>query len=813
MTSMRNLIALIIIVFTCISCQENSEINSDLINRIPTDAKIIVHIDNLEDLDQFFSSNELFQKLSELSRIKEIKEASSFLKNYNPNGESLIALSIEGKNEVVITLITSPLKKTIDSTSTTSVITYNDAKIIKNKINKRSYYSLNHKGVHLASSSLLVLESIVRRDVSDYVFDDGFQNIYNRTKSGSTFYIKATEKKWLEQFLLGNNISDSGNHAEWYQLEARTGGSYFQLDGVITYQDSLKMDHDLYNNLDAAENHIQEVVPLSFRSLKSVTYQKPSQLIDNLKRYHSNEVKVGSQLMAILDNTQEMSEVRLEKTNALVFTLKPYEAVFMNLDSLSVAKFTYRDHLIYELANPIKTHAIRPLVQAKEYKFVTVLDQHLICSNSASAPEEFISNYQNKTVLSEQPWWNDAREALSNSSSLLKITSVKEVKELAKNSDQEDLKVINKLDENDFPLIISQYVHEDEYAHYHLVVPYAMGRSTKMQVSQIGSYKSPKKIIAGPFLFPNHLNKRHDVAFQDEDFTLHMISEFGKKRWSKNLDGPILGEIEVTDAYKNGRQQMAFATNKSVYFIDRNAKDVNAYPKRFKDAITQPLSVFDYDNRREYRFLVTQGDELIMLDREGKTVSGFTYKKGKDITSQPQHFRVGIKDYIAFAKADNSIALLSRTGSMRTNVKEKPKLKTALYLNKNKALALTEDGRLMQLDPVKGTVNYKETYRSDAALKANSKMVLIQNNNELSINSYEVKLPYGTYLPAEVTRLSSGDFIHLIETGENKVYVLDRKGDILSSLPVYGKTKSAIAQSKNRYLATLDGDDVIIYKW
>ncbi|MFB0904494.1 MAG: hypothetical protein QMB11_08945 [Nonlabens sp.] len=265
---MRNLIALIIVVFTCISCEENGEINNDLINRIPTDAKIIVHIDNLEDLDQFFSSNELLNKLSELSRIREIKEASSFLKSYNLNGESLIALSIEGKNEVVITLITSPLKKTVDTTSTTSAIVYNDVKIIKKEIDKKSYYSLNHKGVHLASSSLLVLESIVRRDVSDYVFDDGFQNIYNRTKSGSTFYIKATEKKWLEQFLLGNNISDNGNHAEWYQLEARTGGTYFQLDGVITYQDSLKLYHDLYNNLDAAENHIKDVVPLIFRSLK-----------------------------------------------------------------------------------------------------------------------------------------------------------------------------------------------------------------------------------------------------------------------------------------------------------------------------------------------------------------------------------------------------------------------------------------------------------------------------------------------------------------------------------------------------------------
>jgi hypothetical protein len=45
------------------------------------------------------------------------------------------------------------------------------------------------------------------------------------------------------------------------------------------------------------------------------------------------------------------------------------------------------------------------------------------------------------------------------------------------------------------------------------------------------------------------------------------------------------------------------------------------------------------------------------------------------------------------------------------------------------------------------------------------------------------------------------------------VYVLDKNGEVLSSLPVYGKSKSAVAQSHNRYLTTLDGDDVIIYKW
>lgn len=810
---MRHFLVFIIIILTITGCKEDQVINHDLINRIPTDSKVIVHTDNLEDLDQFFSTSPLYQDVANLSRVKELKAAASFLKYYDLEDDSLIALSMQGKNEVVITLITSPIEQVNDSTSVTSLINYNNEEIIKTQKPDGAYFAINHKGMHLASSSQLVIESLIRRNVDDYVFDDGFKKIYKRTKSGNTFFVKATEKKWLEQFLLGKNINDNGNHAQWYQLEVQPNDVALQLDGVITYRDSVRMDHDLYNNIQSTENRIQEIVPVSLRSVKSVTYKKPSQLVDNLRRFHSNDVKVGSQLMEILDNTQEMSEVYLEKTNALVFTLKPYEAIFMNLDSLSTAKFTYRDQVVYELTNPVKTAAIQPLVMAREYKYVTVIEEHLIFSNSSTTPEEFISNFQNKTVLSEQSWWENTSEYLSSSSSLLKITSLKEFKNIASKSSKNDLKVIERLNEDDYPLMVSQYVHEDEYAHYHMLIPIVNSNDVEQQVSQVGTYKSPKKIVAGPFLFPNHLNKKHDVAFQDEDFTLHLLSDTGVKWWSKKLDGLILGNIEVTDAYKNGRKQMVFATGSSVYFLDRNGKDVNAYPKRFKDAITQPLSVFDYDNKRDYRFLVTQGEELVMLDRDGKTVTGFKYKKDAAIKTQPKHIRVGKKDYITFAKADNSVALLNRTGGVRTKVKEKVKLTSQIFLYRNKAIALTESGKLMELDPVKGVLKYSGSYHKDAGLDATSSIKLIQDNNNITINNKKITLPYGTYLAAQVEHLSSGDFIHVVETGEHRVYVLDKDGEVLSSLPVYGKSQSDVAQSKNRYLSTLDGDDVIIYKW
>jgi hypothetical protein len=132
---------------------------------------------------------------------------------------------------------------------------------------------------------------------------------------------------------------------------------------------------------------------------------------------------------------------------------------------------------------------------------------------------------------------------------------------------------------------------------------------------------------------------------------------------------------------------------------------------------------------------------------------------------------------------------------------------------KNNMIGMTDQEEIAEVNLASGKVTLSEGYKPNSVLHATSKIKLLQDNNTLFINGTKATLPYGTYLPAKIVRLSSGDFVHVIDTGEHKVYILDKNGEILSSLPVYGKTKSTLAQSKNRYLATLDGDDVIIYKW
>jgi hypothetical protein len=90
---------------------------------------------------------------------------------------------------------------------------------------------------------------------------------------------------------------------------------------------------------------------------------------------------------------------------------------------------------------------------------------------------------------------------------------------------------------------------------------------------------------------------------------------------------------------------------------------------------------------------------------------------------------------------------------------------------------------------------------------------LIQNQNVIQFNGNKISLPYGTYLPATVTKVGNKDFATVVDNGENKVYIIDDQGNIIPFLPVYGNGSALIGGGKERYLTTRDGNDVIIYKW
>ena len=137
----------------------------------------------------------------------------------------------------------------------------------------------------------------------------------------------------------------------------------------------------------------------------------------------------------------------------------------------------------------------------------------------------------------------------------------------------------------------------------------------------------PNDIVLGPLIVKNHINNSNEVLIQDSKNILYLINDRGQVEWTRKIDGKIIKEVNQIDSYKNGKLQYVFATEKSLNLLDRKGRDVGKFPLKFKDKITSPVSVFDYDKNKNYRLLITQNNELFMFDSKGNRVRGFNYNK------------------------------------------------------------------------------------------------------------------------------------------------------------------------------------------
>ena len=82
---------------------------------------------------------------------------------------------------------------------------------------------------------------------------------------------------------------------------------------------------------------------------------------------------------------------------------------------------------------------------------------------------------------------------------------------------------------------------------------------------------------------------------------------------------------------------MAFTTNNQLLVIDRDGNEVKALTKSFEGGNVNPLAVFDYENKREYRLVITQGTNIFMYDRTARSWAGSNSKKPMPQWSMPQN--------------------------------------------------------------------------------------------------------------------------------------------------------------------------------
>ncbi|MBK8499538.1 MAG: hypothetical protein IPL52_12180 [Flavobacteriales bacterium] len=174
-----------------------------------------------------------------------------------------------------------------------------------------------------------------------------------------------------------------------------------------------------------------------------------------------------------------------------------------------------------------------------------------------------------------------------------------------------------------------------------------------------------------PDVVINHVNNTREVLVQDTLHRLHLISAAGKLLWSRALDGPIMGAVHQLDRFKNGKLQMLFNTATVCYMIDRNGKDIGGFPVTLRSKAAAPLSVFDYDNTREYRVLIpTEDNRIINFTGEGAATEGWAAPQlDAPAIASIYHVRIRNKDHLLAISGNGAMKLFDRKGNLRESVK------------------------------------------------------------------------------------------------------------------------------------------------
>lgn len=774
----------ILFLFIC-NCSNDKTNHSKLFDFIPENTSVLLKVPNLEILKNSIENNQFFDNVSKTNSYKKLEGQLHSLELINPESNLFIALHKDELDSLQYAFITKYSEGLFVRDSVTNymeeTLTFNKKSIIKSTLNNQTFYSAIIDSTFFSSSSKEIVEGAFNFKNSN----EALEKIYKTTSDDKTISIilKSDENHFITSFFPENKLPLK-TFAEYMAIDVDINQDEILFNGITQANDSTKSFINVFKNTIAQENQIQHVTPYNADGMLSFTFNNYENFRSNLVKFKPTDTLKNS--FNLFDNVIEVGVIYNSHNRTIVLNSLDAASTEDALISEQNIIDTFRQVDLYSFSklDLFKT-AFGPLITFNNATTYCILDNFFVFSDDLKMIQNIISNYQNKTTLSEQTYFNDIKDQLSDASSLLMVVNPSLLNSVL----HKNLNDYIPLPLDKYKASALQFVYDSNFAHVNGIIKKSKIKAALNSISEELNIKLDDDLLNTPQFVTNHLNRQKDIVVQDIKNNLYLISNSGKIRWKKRLDGPVLGQIEQIDIYKNGRLQLAFATPHRVYLIDRNGNDVSPYPGKFNDAITQPLSVFDYDKNKNYRLLVTQGSNLLMYDKNLKSVNGFKFKSAnKTILNQPQHFRIGNKDYIVF-NTENKMYILDRTGKTRVTPKTSSSFsKEAIYLYRNKFTTTSPDGHLITIDSKGNSVSQNLNLSNQHHIETSSKTLVTLSENKLTIKGNHYELDYGIYTKPTLFYLQDKIYVSVTDLQTQKIYVFDSNAKLLPNFPVYGNS-------------------------
>jgi hypothetical protein len=793
-----------------LNCEYSKPESLSILSLVPEQTEILIKINSSEGLENGLKNNVLINEIENYSQIKDFQSLLLPLYKINKN-QSLIALSKNSSGSLEISYII-PLSKeshpldSIKGLKTDPV--YNTFGIHKLEYNNQTFYSVMKDSILFASNTL----AITKKSQNKTLINSEIETLYNASSGNKMVSVLINHNSsFFNPKLFKDSTLNVIKFSKYTMLEGDISQNSILFNGITKANDSTESLINIFKKTIPQENKVASILPSNIESFTSLTFDNYERIKNNLLRHHLIDTSTTTNF-----NFHNIIEVCQAKTKtqeaAIIRSLDP-SVTFDNLSTKTVHD-TYRNISIFTLEKSASFLIdFKSILNLKQTKHFISIDDFFVFSDDIDFLKSIISSHQNNTTLSETDSYKNLKLNLSDASSLLIYGDYKELNSILNLNFTDD----KKLNISNYKSCAVQFVYETDFAHIVGIFETHKDKSSNNSVTEEFNISFDTELLTRPQLVKNHTNNQMDIVVQDVNNNLYLISNQGKVYWKKQLPGKILGEINQIDTYRNGRLQLVFNTSKRLYVLDRNGKDVNRFPLHFSDQITQPVSVFDYDKKKKYRLMITQGKSVLMYDKNGDIVKGFKYKKADNlITSQPKHFRIGRKDYIVFAHG-NMLEILDRVGRPIIKLNEQINFsENEIYLYNSSFTTSNTDGELIQINS-RGTVNHKNlNLNSNHKIATTSKTFVSLSDNKLTIKSKTIELDFGDYTAPKIFYINDKIYVTVTDLQSKKGFLFDSQAKPIANFPIYANSQLELnnidKDSALEVIAKGDNNAIIVYE-
>ncbi|MFW6018948.1 MAG: DUF3352 domain-containing protein [Bacteroidales bacterium] len=695
-----------------------------VIHAVPGNSTAILEISSPKEFWNNFKKKEFFRQIQDFEQVENViadiykadslTDESQYFNKWLTNNRMLLSLHYRGSNRFsLLGLLQMPdtrqNKNVVDffSEHFATELEYEEPhKVYKVTVNDSSdfYFSVPEGILLISKDNNLIRQALNFLQNDKHVLKiENFRKVYNyrgKNVNANLYFNHNGLHRFLAQFANKKHSGDFAkiaSYGSWAELDLLLEDKGLWFSGNTIVDDSSQYYLKIFQNQKADKIRVPEILPVRTALLTYYGMKDFEKFYEDYRRKLNNKNTQREYLENFMEkyeldiSTYLFSWIEKEFARAVVKSTKGeyYEYVVMRTrdqkesrqslnklintinkkDNKETDTLKYGGFEIKQIRDPY----MFPMLFGEKFKafadpYYSIIGDYVVVSHSVEAIKYALNSYILNNTLDKNEQYVDFADKITGQANvyvyynlryaidyLLPILSPK-FKEFFEQ---------NRTEISDIPYGGIQYQYQEDKIYTNIYI-----KSDTVDVEE--NKQSWQLALDAPlakapeFVVDHHTKQKKIVAF-DQERNMYLIDLSGKILWKKKIKEIPYGEIELIDFYDNDKYQYLFSSPNYINCIDLNGENVEGFPFKTKEKITNPLVALDYKGNKDYRIIMAGKDKTIYnYLKEGKITRGWEKPQAQyKVKNKVQHIVLGDKDFIIVSDTAGNASFFNRKGEKR----------------------------------------------------------------------------------------------------------------------------------------------------